>query len=117
MKRRPERVGRVIRDYDSPYSEPIIMRAGEKVSVGERESEWEGWIWCTAAKEKSRWVPESYVQRCGDVATLLRDYEATELSVRAGDEVLLGQEVAGWVWCTNERGHGGWVPADCVGPP
>ncbi len=114
MKHKPGRVGRVTRDYESPYGDPVVMRVGETLSIADRKTDWKGWIWCTTRDGKSRWVPESFVGRTGEVGTMLRDYESTELSVRVGEQLLLGEEVAGWVWCTNEAGRSGWVPSENV---
>jgi hypothetical protein len=55
-------------------------------------------------------VPERYVERRGEGATALRDYDATELTVRAGEMVTATTHEAGWRWCTNARGDSGWVP-------
>jgi uncharacterized protein YgiM (DUF1202 family) len=102
----------VVAAYDSPYTQPLVIRAGEELAVEERPSEWGGWLWCTTRGGESRWVPASYVQRRDDGGLLLRDYEATELAVRAGEEVSLGQEESGWFWCTNRAGQSGWVPKE-----
>jgi uncharacterized protein YgiM (DUF1202 family) len=92
------------------YPDPIAIRAGDRLAVEERESEWAGWVWCTAPGGKSGWVPERYVERRGEGATALRDYDATELTVRAGEMVTATTHEAGWRWCTNARGDSGWVP-------
>jgi uncharacterized protein YgiM (DUF1202 family) len=43
---------------------------------------------------------------------MLRDYDATELTVEPGEEVtILGRE-SGWGWCVNQQGQKGWVPLD-----
>ena len=44
----------------------------------------------------------------------LCDYEATELSVSVGEELIMGKEESGWIWCTNQDGESGWVPAEHV---
>jgi hypothetical protein len=105
---------RVISEYQTPYSEPLVISAGEELVMDEKESEWSGWIWCTNQDGKSRWVPEKYVERRGDIAIALYDYEATELSVSVGEELSMGKEESGWIWCTNQEGQSGWVPADHV---
>ena len=85
------------------------------MTVGQRESEWAGWVWCTNRDGKSRWVPEAYVERTGDTCVMLRDYEATELSVGVGEALVIsGEEESGWIWCTNQAGQRGWVPGDNV---
>jgi hypothetical protein len=46
---------------------------------------------------------------------MLRDYEATELSVSVDEKlVVTGEEESGWVWCTNQTGQSGWVLWDNV---
>jgi uncharacterized protein YgiM (DUF1202 family) len=106
---------RVIHEYQSPYSEPLFISAGEELTIGEKESEWSGWIWCTNQNGESRWVPEKYVERKGNTGIALYDYEATELSVSFGEELTMGKEESGWIWCMNQKGQSGWVPADHVG--
>jgi uncharacterized protein YgiM (DUF1202 family) len=103
-------VRRVIADYQSPYPSPLKVSAGEEMAIGSRKSEWPGWIWCTTPDGQSGWMPEAYVARRGDVGTALHDYDATELSVRTGQEVATGKEESGWIWCTDRDGQSGWVP-------
>jgi len=92
------------------YPDPIVIRAGDRLAVEERDSEWPGWLWCTAPTGKSGWVPERYLQRHGQAATARRDYDATELTVHAGQVVTATTHEAGWRWCTDARGDSGWVP-------
>ncbi|MBN1659203.1 MAG: hypothetical protein JXA93_12415 [Anaerolineae bacterium] len=101
---------RVLSDYQTPYPDPIVLHADDQVAVEERESEWPGWIWCSAPTGKSGWVPERYLERCGNRASVLRDYDATELTVHAGEAVTATTHEAGWRWCTNAHGESGWVP-------
>ena len=105
------RLGRVIADYRSAYRRPWVMRAGEQLSIGQRQSEWDGWIWCANQRGQARWVPEKYVQRKGDSCVALCDYQAAELSVSVGEELIIDSEESGWIWCTNRQGRSGWVPA------
>jgi uncharacterized protein YgiM (DUF1202 family) len=104
----------VVAAYESAYTEPLVFSAGEAVAVSEKESEWSGWLWCTNRAGKSRWVPEKYVKRTGAACVLLCDYEATELSVSVGEALTMEKEESGWIWCTNQAGQSGWVPADHV---
>jgi hypothetical protein len=103
---------RVISEYRSAYPEPFVVRPGEELAISERESEWSGWLWCTNRRGQSRWVPEAYVLRQGKMCIVLRDYDATELTVHVGEELIMGQVVSGWIWCTNQEGQSGWVPAE-----
>ena len=113
-KNNQRQICRVVSEYQSPYSEPLVISAGEELVIGEKESSWSGWVWCTNQDGKSRWVPEKYVERKDDTCIALCDYEATELSVSVGEELAMGKEESGWIWCTNQKGQSGWVPVDHV---
>lgn len=101
---------RVIEEYKSPYTDPLIMNKGEIVSIKEKDCEWSGWIWCTNTMGESRWVPENFLEIKGDKAEINRDYNATELSVKIGEELIIYEEEAEWYWVTNQQGRKGWVP-------
>jgi hypothetical protein len=102
----------VIAGYRSAYPEPFVARPGEALTARGKESDWPGWVWCTNGEGESRWVPEAYLQKQGERWVVLRAYDATELTVQAGEELVAGQEVSGWIWCTNQEGQSGWVPAE-----
>ena len=114
METKQQQFCRVIAKYQSPYSDPVIFSAGEELTIGEKESEWSGWLWCTNRGGKSRWVTETYIERKGDTGVMRCDYEATELSVNVGEELVLGKEESDWIWCTNQAGKSGWAPMDNV---
>ena len=106
------RICRVTSAYESPYTAPVVFSAGEKLATGKKEG---GWVWCTKRDGESRWVPEAYIEReGGDTAVMRRDYEATELSVTTGEELVMGEEESDWAWCTNQEGRSGWVPVENV---
>ncbi|MFW9968805.1 MAG: SH3 domain-containing protein [Candidatus Odinarchaeota archaeon] len=105
-----EKKCRVIEDYNSPYTIPLLFKKGEVVSIGEKESEWSGWIWCTNKSGKSRWVPENYLKIRGSKGKLKQDYNAIELSVKIGEEYIIKEEEADWYWVINKEGKSGWVP-------
>ncbi len=90
------------------------MTTGERLQVGDRGSEWQGWVWCTSSDGESRWVPEAFVERHGEYCLALRNYESTELNVQEGDTLLIMEIESGWGWCTSTDGHNGWVPLSCV---
>lgn len=103
---------RVVTGYRSAYPEPFVVPAGEVLTCGDRESEWPGWIWCTNREGESRWVPEAYLQRQGEQHLALCDYDAAELTVQSGQDLVATEEAGGWHWCTNQEGQSGWVPAE-----
>lgn len=101
---------RVIEDYISPYTEPWKMVRGEILSIGEKDTEWTGWIWCTNKDGESRWVPESYLELQGNSGKAKQDYDSTELSVKIGEELIIEKEESDWYWVKNQQGKWGWVP-------
>jgi diadenosine tetraphosphate (Ap4A) HIT family hydrolase len=107
-----KKICRVIFNYQSAYAQPLAVHTGEKLGVGKRKSKWSGWVWCTNQKGQSGWVPERYVERSGNSCTTRCDYDASELSVHTGEELIVGREESGWIWCTNQKGQSGWVPAE-----
>ena len=113
MKEVPRAVGgrvRVITDYCSAYPEPLEVRAGEVVLVGQRDSEWPAFLWCAAADGRGGWVPEGILVREGEQAVVREDYSARELTVTAGATVMVVRREGGWAWVLNEAGDTGWVP-------
>ncbi|MDD3719209.1 MAG: SH3 domain-containing protein [Actinomycetota bacterium] len=107
---------RVIASHKASYPEALVFAAGDVLEVEERETVWEGWIWCVKAGRVGAWVPEEYIERRGSRGTALRDYDSIELSVDPGDVLEACDEVAGWLWCADRDGRRGWVPRECVEP-
>lgn len=110
----PVRKVRVKSPYHSPFPDPIKLKRGEKVKVEKRVCEWSGWVWCEDIDGKTGWVPQSYVQIKGNSGKLLVDYDATELSVKKGEELKILKEESSWFWCRNRKGDSGWVRKDKV---
>jgi len=106
--------GVVVSSRASDYPDPLRLRAGDKVAIGEKKSPWPGWTWITASGGKSGWIPETFIRRSASVGTVLRDYDATELDVQKGEELVIHEEAAGWYWCLNKAGRRGWVPIENV---
>ncbi|MBU0509237.1 hypothetical protein KKH27_10415 [bacterium] len=109
MKEKRRRV-RVVESYTASNPDPLNVRMGEKVTLGKRDDEWPGWIWCTDARGQSSWIYESLLQIAGDHALMKEDYDATELTVSEGEELTVLRSVGGWLLCETENGEKGWIP-------
>jgi uncharacterized protein YgiM (DUF1202 family) len=105
---------RVIKDYISPFPDPLILSKGEILKVEEKQSEWSGWIWATNESGKSGWVPRNYLNIDGNSATLLINYDATELTALKSQEYIIEKEESGWVWVTSKNGKYGWIPLENI---
>ena len=103
---------RVVREYRSPYPDPIIFRKGEKTIVGQEfkeDPDWKDWVWCEGSNKKA-WVPKQYIAINGANGIFNRDYNAMELSVKAGEELVVYEIVNGFGMSEKPDGTKGWVP-------
>jgi hypothetical protein len=103
---------KVIKAHQASNPQPLVIRVGDRLTVGENSDQWPAYVWCVDHAGKGGWVPEAFLEREGDSGVALRDYSAAELTVAVGDELALGEEAGGWFWATNHAGRGGWVPAE-----
>lgn len=105
---------RVIKDYTASDPDPLIICAGEKLQVGQNDTTWPAFVRCWNHQGNGGWVPESFIEREGDVGIAQVDYSAVELTAVSGDNLILQQEVGGWYWALNVQGQIGWIPAEHV---
>jgi hypothetical protein len=100
---------RVIAEHHASFPYSLVLRAGDTVTVSERRES--GWIWCMNDDGVGAWIPETYLKQEDRRATVLADYDSTELSTKIGEELSCLNEESGWIWCVNQAGQQGWVPA------
>jgi hypothetical protein len=98
--------------HDIPDRPAIRVEIGDRVGVGERDSEWPAFVFVTTERG-SGWVPERHLDRQGASAVVLEGYDTTELATGEGEELeVLHEDLAsGWLWCRANNGGEGWVPA------
>ncbi|MDX1521081.1 MAG: SH3 domain-containing protein [Anaerolineae bacterium] len=106
------KIGRVIADHTSAYPDPLTLVEGEVVTVGQHDTQWPGFVWCTNADGKGGWVPDRYLTRQGEAGVINCAYTAAELTVVVDDEVTILKEESDWAWCLHLNGDAGWVPLD-----
>jgi hypothetical protein len=103
---------RVIADYQAPYANPIVVGAGDEITIDSgKKTDWVGWLWCTNRAGKSGWVPETYIERRGDTGRMRCRYDAMEMTIHVGEILTLHKAAAGFFWATNQEGQSGWVPS------
>ena len=108
------RRARAIASHRPPDRPAIQVQAGDRVTLGERDTEWPQFVWTALASGLGGWVPSALFDAEGGQASALQDYDTRELEVAAGDTLTLHRELAGWWWATNASGDGGWIPARAV---
>jgi hypothetical protein len=109
------RKANVTKDHRSEYTTPFLVKAGSILIAEEKESEWEGWVWCRISDGAYRWYPEGYLKEISGKPgyfELFKDYNAKELPVQAGEEVTILFEESDWAWVINQNGDEGWIPLE-----
>lgn len=102
-------------DYTATYPDPITVRAGDQLRIGQADTDWPAYVWCTGPDGRDGWMPARFFrQETADHGVALRDYSAKELSVKAGEPVILVEEAGGWWWATNAAGVSGWLPLEIL---
>jgi len=112
MKGKPTKY-RVIREYQSPYPDPLIFQKGEVVEIGEEFTDdpaWKNWFWCEGTNNRQAWVPKQYLDTNGGKGTFKKDYNAMELSVAVGEALWVYEIVNGFGMAEKPDGTSGWVP-------
>ena len=100
---------RVRRLWTASYDPALRVSAGDALTVGRRDDEWPGWVWCVDRDGLGGWLPEGIV--ADDRATA--DFDTRELTVAKGDLVKPLHHRSGWAWCRGPDGEG-WVPERCL---
>ncbi|MBP7950747.1 MAG: hypothetical protein KA004_13935 [Verrucomicrobiales bacterium] len=98
-------------DYTVVDRSPLQLAVGDAVTLGPRDQGWPGWIWAATADGRASFVPEDHLKMEGrKAATVVRQFNARDLSVRKGETLTALREVNGWLWCRNAAGEEGWLP-------
>jgi len=109
MNRRKAKA-RIRLQYQVEYQNPIQVKTGERVHVGQADNAYPGWLWSRATDGREGWVPVELLSRERPLATALVDYSAKELAVQIGDEVEIEEVRHGWALVRNTQGEVGWIP-------
>ncbi len=105
---------KVIKNHKNEFQVPLLAKNGELVEGEERETEFKGWLWCRNSSGVHGWVPKAYLEPTSKSGQyqFLQDYNARELTVEAGNEVIVMDEESGWAWARTPLGEEGWIPLE-----
>jgi hypothetical protein len=105
---------KVIKRHKSEFHVPLIAKKGEIIEGEERKTEFEGWLWCKNSSGVHAWVPMAYLEPTSDTGQFqfLKDYNARELAVEVGQEVIVLDEESEWAWVRTTLGDEGWIPLE-----
>lgn len=96
--------------YQAQYSDPIRFEAGEPISVGRADTEFDGWYWCRSASGKEGWVHQRFLSALRGEAVGVASYTARELTVAPGSTAELLEQLGGWLFVRLADGTLGWLP-------
>lgn len=106
------RTATVLESYETVYKNPIKLKTGESVKIEKRETnpDWLGWVYCVDTQGIAGWVSEKYLNEVDQIAVVIKDYDATELTAVTGDRLKIYYEEFGWCWSKSQNGGKGWIP-------
>jgi hypothetical protein len=105
----------VIENHSTKFPDPIILKQGEKIIIGEESSiNWPNWVFCTKTDGSNKgWVPKQIIKYEDNYGYIIDDYSAKELDIDKGAVVEGIKELNGWLWLKNKKtNETGWVPID-----
>lgn len=106
----------VIKDYQSCYPDPIVLKKGDEVFYGKEDTQYPNWIFCkSVTSEKEGWVPKQILSSLDSIsakAIVLQDYSAHELTVNKGERLIAIQHLNDWTYCKSQTEEHGWVPTE-----
>jgi len=105
---------KVIKDHKSEFHVPLVAKKGEIVEGKEKETEWEGWLLCRNSSGIYGWVPRTYLESTSESGQFqfLRNYNAREITIDQGQEVIVLDEESSWAWVRTPLGDEGWIPME-----
>lgn len=104
---------RVVGAHSPDGLEPLTLNRGDTLRFERRQTNWDGWLWCSKPGGQQGWVPEAWVKVQGDACVVKCDYNASELTAHPGEllEGILTE--SGWLLAVSS-GTRGWIPLKCV---
>jgi uncharacterized protein YgiM (DUF1202 family) len=104
----------VLKPYKAAYLTPIVVKAGDAITIQEKETEWPGWYWFKTTGGLEGWIPQTYVQIQNNLAKVSADYTTKEFTVNKGELYELIKAEAGWSFCKSNTQEEGWIPDECL---
>lgn len=104
---------KAVKEHRSAYPNPITFKRGDKITIGQKDREYKGWICVITEDGNSGWAPEQYILSDDNGNTTAKyDYSAREIDVEIGDEFIVQYELNEWCWVKDKECGFGWIPKD-----
>jgi len=104
-------------DYEDRDSDPLSLKTGDEVTVGDVDRTWPGWVWASDGGGRDGYVPAEFLRALeGGRHQVIEDFDPTVLTIRRGDRLESLRQIHGWHWCRHESGAQGWVAGYLLRP-
>ncbi len=105
-------------DYTAAFADPPKVGAEEIVQLIEHDPNHPGWFKGRTSADKVGYFPAAWftITSGESTAMALRDYDAHELTVKAGDPVGIVEIESSWARVMKPSGEMGWVPVEAAPP-
>jgi len=104
-------------DYEDRDTEPLVLKVGDEVEVGNADRTWPGWVWAKGGEGRDGYVPAEYLEAVeGSLHRVVEDFDPTVLKIQRGDSLESLRQIHGWHWCRHENGAEGWVAGYLMRP-
>lgn len=104
----------VIKKHQTNYPNPVSFKVGDKLTIGERDTEYKGWVKVTTSSGNFGWAPESYINLQSIPALATKNYTAKELNTEQGETLEFILSLNEWSWVKNSSREYGWVPNETI---
>lgn len=86
------------------------FQVGDSLHIERQEPDQPDWFWVTGPGRRSGWVFRALLSGDSGAITGVRDYDATELDVQAGEGGEALEDADGWWLCRmSGGGRRGWI--------
>lgn len=104
-------------DYEDRDTDPLTLKVGDEVRVGEVDRTWPGWVWASDGRGRDGYVPLEFLEALtAGRHEVIEDFDPTVLTIRRGDRLESLRQIHGWHWCRHESGAEGWVAGYLLRP-
>lgn len=109
----------VLKAHRSNYPDPVVFENGDRLKLGDRDTEYPGWVRATDTHGVTGWAPLGYMKLIeeGAEAVAVQGYSARELDVDPGERLCVEYEHCQWCWVSHATKGAGWVPKACLELP
>lgn len=104
-------------DFQVIDRHPVKLSANETVTVTAPDRAWPGWVAIQTNAQRKAHIPGEFLVIDGNSATLLEEFDSTDLCVKRGDKIHSLREIHGWHWCENlTTSEHGWLASYLLTP-